>query len=222
MRHEYKHRISFEDYLVIKSRLKVLAKPDPHAGENGKYLIHSLYFDNLSDKALREKIDGVDRREKFRIRYDNEDTDYIRLEKKSKIYGLCDKQSAPLSREETIRICNGDIDFMKSSDRPLLLELYAKMKYQLLRPKVIVDYEREPFIYDAGNVRVTFDSNIRTGLYHNRLFEGPVYTAPAESDSIILEVKYDAFLPEIMEKAVRVPNRKASAFSKYAACRIYG
>ncbi len=222
MRHEYKHRINYADYLVIKSRLRELAKPDPHAGEDGKYMIHSLYFDNISDKALREKLDGVESREKFRIRYYNEDTSYIRLEKKSKFHGLCDKQAAPVSREETIRICNGDIGFLIRSGNPLLQELYAKMKYQLLKPKVIVDYEREPFVYGPGNVRITFDSNIRTGLYHNKFFEGPFYTAPTEDESIILEVKYDAFLPEIMEKAVRVPNRQASAFSKYAICRMYG
>lgn len=221
MRHEYKHLISYEDYLIIRSRLKALTKPDAHAGADGKYLIHSLYFDNISDKALREKIDGVDKREKYRIRYYNEDTDYIRLEKKSKLYGLCDKQSAPLNREETIKLCNGDIDFLLKSGNPLLQELYAKMKYQLLRPKVIVDYEREPYVYGPGNVRITFDSKIRTGLYHNRLFEGQYYTAPTEG-CIILEVKYDAFLPEIMEKAVRVPSRQASAFSKYAVCRMYG
>lgn len=222
MRHEYKHRISYKDYLIIKSRLQIIAKPDPHAGGDGRYWIHSLYFDNLADKALREKLDGVSDREKFRIRYYNDDTDYIRLEKKSKIHGLCSKQAAPLTKEETIRICNGDIEFMLFSGSPLLQELYAKMRYQLLRPKVIVDYEREPYVYGPGNVRVTFDSNIRTGLYHNRLFEGPFYTAPAESGCMILEVKYDAFLPEIIEKAVRVPNRQAASFSKYAACRIYG
>lgn len=222
MRHEYKHRINYEDYLIIKNRLKYLAKPDAHVGEDGKYEIHSLYFDNLSDKALREKLDGVDRREKFRIRYYNEDTDYIRLEKKSKIHGLCDKQSAPLTKEETIKLCHGDTSFLLSSDRPLLQELYAKMRYQMLKPRVIVDYEREPFVYAPGNVRITFDSNIRTSLYHDRLFEGDYLGVPTEKDCIILEVKYDAFLPEIMEKAVQVPNRQASAFSKYAVCRMYG
>lgn len=221
MRHEYKHQINYEDYLVIRSRLLELARRDEHAGENGKYVIHSLYFDNLSDRALREKIDGVDRREKFRIRYYNEDTDFIRLEKKGKIRGLCDKSSAPLARREAIQICEGDIAFLLSSGNPLLQELYAKMSYQLLRPKVIVDYEREPYVYGPGNVRVTFDSRIRTGLYHNRLFDGPLLTAPT-TDSIIMEVKYDAFLPEIMEKAVRVPCRQASSFSKYAVCRMYG
>lgn len=221
MRHEYKHRISYEDYLVIRSRLKVLAKQDSHAGSDGKYVIHSLYFDNLSDKALREKLNGVNRREKFRIRYYNDDTDYICLEKKSKVYGLCGKESVPVTREETMKICNGDISFLLTSGKPLLQELYAKMKYQLLRPRVIVDYEREPYVYGAGNVRVTFDSNIRTGLYHNKLFEGEYAGVPTD-ECIIMEVKYDAFLPEIMEKAVRVPCRQASAFSKYAACRMYG
>lgn len=222
MRHEYKHRITYEDYLVIKSRLKHLAKPDAHAGSDGQYTIHSLYLDNLSDKALREKLDGVDKREKFRIRYYNDDTDYIRLEKKSKIHGLCEKQSAPLSKEEVIKICSGDISFLLKSGKPLLQELYAKMKYQMLKPKVIVDYEREPYVYDPGNVRVTFDKNIRTSLYHDRFFDGEYCSAPAEEGCIILEVKYDAFLPEIIEKAVRVPNRQASAFSKYAVCRKFG
>lgn len=221
MRHEYKHRINFEDYLVIRGRLKALARLDSHVGVDGKYVIHSLYFDNLSDKALREKLDGVNKREKFRIRYYNEDVDYICLEKKSKIYGLCEKQTVPLTREETIKICRGDTAFLLSSGNELLQELYVKMKYQLLRPRVIVDYEREPYVYGPGNVRVTFDSRIRTSLYHNELFGRQYSSIPAE-DCIILEVKYDAFLPEIMEKAVRVPGRQASAFSKYAVCRKYG
>ena len=222
MRHEYKHRITYEDYLVIRSRLKHLTGQDVHVGPDGSYTIHSLYFDNLSDKALREKLDGIDRREKFRIRYYNDDTEYIRLEKKSKIHGLCDKRSAPLTKEETIRICRGDIGFLLKSGHPLLQELYAKMRYQMLRPRVIVDYEREPYVYAPGNVRITFDRNIRTSLYYDRLFEGDYLSAPAEEGTIILEVKYDAFLPEIIEKAVRVPNRQASAFSKYAVCRKYG
>lgn len=222
MRHEFKHRINYEDYLIITSRLKHIAKRDAHAGGTGKYQVHSLYFDNLSDKALREKIDGVEGREKFRIRYYNEDTDFIRLEKKSKFHGLCDKQSAGLTREQTINICAGGFSFLKAEESSLLRELYAKMTYQVLRPKVIVDYDREPYIYSSGNVRITFDSEIRTGIYHNRLFDGPLLTAPTEPGTIIMEVKYDAFLPEIIEKAVRVPNRQMAAFSKYAVCRMYG
>lgn len=222
MRHEYKHFITYQDYVIISQRLKHLATQDKHVGADGTYRVRSLYFDNLSDKALREKIDGTDRREKFRIRYYNDDTSFIRLEKKSKIHGLCEKISAPLSKEEVISICHGDTDFLLQSDRELLRELYAKMQYQMLRPRVIVDYKREPYVYGPGNVRVTFDSDIRTSLYRNSLFEQELLTVPAGEDNILMEVKYDAFLPEIMQMAVRVPNRQAQAFSKYAVCRRFG
>lgn len=221
MRHELKHEISYEDYLVIRSRLKHLVQADSHAGDAGVYRVRSLYFDNFSDQALREKLDGVDRREKFRIRYYNDDTDYIRLEKKSKIHGLCDKQSAVLTKEEVINICHGKIDFLAKADHALLQEFYGKMKCRLLRPKTVVDYQREPYIYAPSNVRITFDSDIRTSIYQNRLFEEELLTAPTQS-VIIMEVKYDAFLPEIIRLAVQVPCRKAGAFSKYAVSRMYG
>lgn len=222
MRHEYKHFITYQDYLIISERLKLLAGQDKHVGADGTYRVRSLYFDNFADKALREKIDGTDRREKFRIRYYNDDTSFIRLEKKCKIHGLCEKISAPLSKEEVVSICQGDIAFLLHSDKELLRELYAKMQYQMLRPKVIVDYKREPYVYGPGNVRVTFDSDIRTSLYQNSLFEKALLTVPAGEDGILMEVKYDAFLPEIMQMAVRVPNRQAQAFSKYAVCRRFG
>lgn len=222
MRHEYKHPITYQDYLIISGRLRYLAKQDKHVGADGTYRVRSLYFDNLSDKALREKTDGLDRREKFRIRYYNDDTSFIRLEKKCKLHGLCEKVSAPLTREEVIKICHGDTDFLLQSDRELLKELYAKMRYQLLRPRVVVDYKREPYVYGPGNVRITFDSDIRTSLYENHLFEKELLTVPVDRGGILMEVKYDAFLPEIMQMAVRVPNRKAEAFSKYAVCRKFG
>lgn len=222
MRHEYKHPITYQDYLIITGRLKHLAGQDKHVGEDGTYRVRSLYFDNLSDKALREKIDGVDRREKFRIRYYNDDTSFIRLEKKCKIRGLCEKVSAPITREEVILLCHGDTSFLRLSDKELFRELYAKMQYQMLRPKVIVDYKREPYVYGPGNVRITFDSDIRTSLYENSLFEKELLTMPVQEEGILMEVKYDAFLPEIMQMAVRVPNRQAEAFSKYAVCRRFG
>lgn len=220
-RHEWKHEISYADLLAIRQRLRAVAESDPHA-EGGRYLIRSLYFDNLDDKALREKIDGVDLREKFRIRYYNGDTSVIHLEKKSRRAGLGTKFSAALSREEAQRIVNGDPDWMMDSGRPLVQELYCKMRWQGLRPKVIVDYTREPFIYHPGNVRVTFDYDIRTGLSCTDFLNPDCVTIPAGDAPILLEVKWDAFLPGIIRDAVQTPGRHAEAFSKYAQCRIYG
>lgn len=95
LRHEVKHEINYSDMLVIRHRLSTVAYPDPYA-INGKYHIRSLYFDDLSDKALMDKLNGVSFREKFRIRYYNGDTSVILLEKKTKINQLGNKQSAPL------------------------------------------------------------------------------------------------------------------------------
>ena len=220
-RHEWKHEINRADLFAIRARLCAVALSDPHA-TGGKYFIRSLYFDNLSDKALREKIDGVNMREKFRIRYYNGDTSLIRLEKKSKINGLETKVSAPLSKEEAQMIVDGNVDFMRASPHELIRELYAKMKTEGLRPKTIVDYTREPFIYPPGNVRVTFDYNIRTGLYCTDFLNPECVTIPAGDDVIILEVKWDEYLPSIIRDCVQQPGRRVTAFSKYAQCRIYG
>ena len=220
-RHELKHEISYADLLAIRQRLRVVAESDPHA-QDGKYLIRSLYFDNLNDKALREKIDGVNLREKFRIRYYNGDPSVIHLEKKSKRSGLGTKFSASLSRDEAQSIVDGRIDWMLKSDSPLVQELYCKMRWQGLRPKTIVDYTREPFIYRPGNVRVTFDYDIRTGLDCTDFLNPDCPTIPAGDAPILMEVKWDAFLPTIIRDAVQTPGRRAEAFSKYAQCRIYG
>ena len=219
-RHEWKHEINASDMIAIRQRLRAMAKPDVHAVD-GKYLIRSLYFDDISDKALREKLDGVNRREKFRIRYYNGDTSLIHLEKKSKWNGLGTKDTAVLTQAEAQAIVNGELDWMPSSGRPLVQELYSKMR-RGLRPKTIVDYTREPFVYAPGNVRVTLDYNIRTGLGCTDFLNTDCVTVPAGNAPIILEVKWDAFLPDIIRDAVQLTGRRVSAFSKYAQCRIYG
>ena len=220
-RNEWKHEINASDMIVIRQRLQVVAKSDPHT-VNGKYFIRSLYFDNIADKALREKIDGVNRREKFRIRYYNGDASLIHLEKKSKLNGLSSKQAAVLTKAQAQAIVDGDTDWMPSSDVPLVQELYSKMKSEGLRPKTIVDYTREPFVYAPGNVRITLDYNIRTGLRCTDFLNADCVTIPAGDAPIILEVKWDGFLPDVIRDAVQLTNRRVFAFSKYAQCRIYG
>lgn len=220
-RHEWKHEINVSDMIAIRQRLRVVGKLDEHA-VGGKYFIRSLYFDNSSDKALREKLDGVNKREKFRIRYYNYDTSLIHLEKKSKLNGLGKKQSVVLTKEEAQSIVDGDLEWMIKSNRPLIQELYSKMMSQGLRPKTIVDYEREPFVFAPGNVRVTLDYNIRTGLRCVDFLDENCVTVPAGNVPIILEVKWDAFLPDIIRDVVQLNGRHSAAFSKYGACRIYG
>lgn len=219
-RHEIKHEISLSDMITIRQRLRAVVYPDPHTID-GKYFIRSLYFDNLADKALREKIDGVNQREKFRIRYYNGDTSLIHLEKKSKLNGLGTKQSVSLTELQAQAIVDGELEWMIHSDYPLIRELYAKMSVEGIRPKTIVDYTREPFIFPAGNVRITLDYDIRSGLACTDFMNQNCVTVPV-TQAIILEVKWDAYLPDIIRDAVSLESRREGAFSKYAACRIYG
>lgn len=220
-RHERKHEITLADMLTVRARLRAAAFPDPHA-RDGKYEIRSLYFDNLYDKALLEKINGVNCREKFRIRLYNGDSSLIRLEKKSKINGLCNKQSAVLTAEEAQRIAGGDTEWIAADSRPLVCELYSRMNSEALRPKTVVDYTREPFIFPAGNVRVTLDYNLRTGMNVTDFLNPDMVTVPAGNAPIILEIKWDEFLPDIIRELTHLDGTRTAAFSKYAACRIYG
>ena len=220
-RHEWKHVLNTGDLLTLRQRLRAVMESDPHAID-GKYYIRSLYFDNSDDKALREKIDGVNMREKFRIRLYNCDSSVIHLEKKSKRNGLGTKYSAVLTAEQAQKIVDGDIDWMLRSDHPLIQELYCKMRYQGRRPKTILDYTREPFIFRPGNVRVTLDYDIRTGLGCTDFLNPDAVTIPAGDAPILVEVKWDEFLPSIIRDLVSIPDRRVGSFSKYAQCRIYG
>ena len=224
-RHELKYAVSYGDYLAMRARLRQIMHADAHTGPDGKYRIRSIYFDNCDDKALREKTDGVAKREKFRIRYYNDDFSFITLEKKMKINNLCMKCDAPITRKECMRLLEGDLAWMKEHPQELVRELYAKMNYQQLRPRVLVSYTREPYIYPAGNVRVTFDSQIRTSLYSKEFLTDTVrdVSATDEPGDMILEVKYDAFLPEVIQDLIQMKHSsRQQSFSKYGACRRFG
>lgn len=223
-RHELKFQIGYADYLGMRSRLKRVMCVDPHAGAEGIYRVHSVYFDNYRDRALREKIQGLAEREKFRIRCYNEDRSYFVLEKKQKRDSLCRKTGAVLSAQECEELLRGHTGWMRGHPSPLVRELYVRMHDQVLRPRVMVSYVREAYLYEAGNVRVTFDSQIRTTLFGRSFLqkgESGICASDAPEDRI-LEVKYDAFLPEIVAHLIQTGNLRQQAFSKYALCRRFG
>ena len=220
LRHEVKHYLSYGDLLELRPRLRAVMASDSHA-RDGRYLIRSLYFDNLFDKALNEKIDGVSRRAKFRVRFYDLDTSYICLEKKVKTGGLGNKQQTVLTASEAEDLSRGVTGWMAEDDRPLVRELYARMTTEGLAPKTIVEYTREPFVYAPGNVRVTLDYGIRTGLGCTDFLDPGCVTVPVPDDPIILEVKWDEYLPDIIRDIVQVPGTRSTAYSKYAACRSY-
>ena len=220
-RHEIKIAINDADAVALRQRLRLVARYDEHAAEGG-YLVRSLYFDTLNDRALRDKLDSVGNREKFRIRCYDRDFSFIQLEKKTKSNGLGEKKKAVLSADEVARLLAGDLTWMNDPSRPVVVELLSKMRSQGLRPKVVVEYRREPFVFGPGNVRVTLDSDVRTGLRSTAFLDPGLTLVPVPGNQRgVLEVKWDTFLPDIIRDAVQLDGRRSSSFSKYAAARMY-
>ncbi len=223
-RHEWKYLLNYSQYLALRSRLRPVMRPDPHAGPEGTYQIRSIYWDSYADTALREKIDGLAQREKFRVRYYDDDLSHIFLEKKIKNNNLCLKLSAPVTAQECRRLLDGDWVWMANHVSPLVVEFYTKLSTRQLRPRVLVSYRREPYIYAPGNVRITFDSHIRTSLFSREFLlpQRQQISAEDKPGDMVLEVKYDAFLPDVIFKLLQTPGLRQQAFSKYGACRRFG
>ena len=276
-RHELKYELPVSEAAAIRSRLRAIAKSDPYTGKDGRYWIRSLYFDNYRDTALREKIDGVNLREKFRIRYYNRNPSLLKLEKKYKRGGLGTKFSEEIHSETVKEILDGSNGWFPETvagndgkyECPLLMELYSKMRIAALRPKNIIDYVREPYQFEAGNVRVTFDYNLRVSWNPKDFLNPECDTIPADypllatddffripkiglewpkpanvgerrrpenigerlqlksgglpisRPPLLMEVKWDNFLPSIIQEALQTPCLPVGAFSKYAYSRVF-
>ena len=219
-RHEVKYEINNFDMLILRQKLRLVMKSDAHA-VNGRYKIRSLYFENFEDKALREKLDGINIREKYRIRLYNDDVSVIHLERKFKHGGVGYKKSVHLTPEQAQAIAVGDIEWMSRSNEEEILGFYIHMRNEGLKAQVIVDYMREPYIFAPGNVRVTLDYNIRTGIRCTDFLNPDCATVPIKDSPCILEVKWDNYLPDVIRDIVQLDGRYSAAFSKYAAGRMY-
>jgi len=194
--------------------------PDQHIGPNGCYQIRSVYFDDFKDTALREKLAGVMYRKKYRLRMYDFDDSLIKLEKKSKVDQYISKESALLSRIDAELILSGDISFMAGSENQLMRQFYAENRLGLLRPVVIVDYYREAYTCPFGNVRVTFDTHLSTGLSTTPFFSHtPSPLKALDAPEIILEVKFDEVLPQYIRGIFPDTIRPKSAIGKFAICR---
>lgn len=220
LRHELKYHLNFMQYRILRRKLGAVLKLDSHAGPDGRYHVRSLYFDDFRNTAFFDKMAGVPMRKKYRIRIYNLCDDFVKFERKSKFNYYIFKESAMLSREEADRIINGDISFLADSESQLLRCFYLECRRNLLRPVVLVDYLREAYVHPVGNVRVTFDIGLRTGLGPVSLFDHDASTVGIrEEPGVILEVKFDSVLPEVVRGLFSGGIRPRSAIGKFALCR---
>ncbi|MCR5592023.1 MAG: polyphosphate polymerase domain-containing protein [Lachnospiraceae bacterium] len=221
-RHEYKYIENDVNMISIRSRMRALMKRDSHTDERGYYSIRSLYFDDYNDRFLRENIDGVDERMKWRIRIYDRKSDFISLERKVRKSGLISKQSCAISLDDYYSVMAGRAEI--SSSNPPLFNLFIKdMRTSAVSPAMIVEYEREPFICSQGNTRVTFDRNIRSSSEVDALLsDRPLSSRPVMlAGQHLMEVKYDAFLPDYIAHAIEHGRMRQMTFSKYYLARKF-
>ena len=218
-RHELKYLINNGEYEALKVRLSKVLTLDPNAS-GGEYTIRSLYFDDINNSAYEEKDMGIFFRKKYRIRIYNYLDNSIKLERKLKQGQYIYKESASLTRDETEEIINGEYGFLLEKEQNLCREFYYECISNFMRPKVIVDYERTPFVMDEGTVRITFDKNLRAAADNFDIFDAdlPAFNIFQEN-KMILEVKYTEFLPKHVKEMITPASSEYTAASKYTMCR---
>lgn len=224
VRHELKYYISLAQYEVLARLLRVILDRDSHADENAEYHIRSLYFDTVFNDALLDKVAGTQNRDKYRIRIYNCSDSLIRMECKSKYGNYIAKRQVAISRDLCEQLIAGDPTGLENTSSGLLREIFREMRLNLLRPVVIVDYVREAYLHPVEDIRITFDKQLRTGLFSHDLFNAQLPTIPPIStDLIILEVKFNNFLPDYIKEILSLAAgwSQRSAISKYTLCRRF-
>ena len=219
-RHELKFKISNSAAEVLKQKLSLVMGFDSNAYyEDGSYLIKSLYFDDIESTSYYEKMDGVLYRKKYRIRVYNDDDSFIRLEKKMKHNNWTAKEQELISKDIYSKILEGKLDEIKNP-KGLLQEFIYDIKTKGLVPSVIVMYHRTAYTYPISDVRITFDSNIQSGLYNYDLFEkdAPRFNVDEEGKQV-LEVKFNEILPLHIANILNDIPSCREAVSKFAICR---
>ncbi len=221
-RHELKFLTQERILFYLEQKTNHLLKKDTHVGEKGFYNIRSLYFDDMYNSCYFENENGTDPREKFRIRIYNGDSSRIQLELKQKQNSKCYKSSTPISYERCVRLLEGKSLDVNDNDTYLYKKFYLQTKLRNLKPAVIVDYNRVPYIWNQGNVRITFDRDIKSSFDYHNFFKKSVIGRPIlRSYANLLEVKFDEFLPDFIYEILQTGELTQTAFSKYYLCRKY-
>ena len=220
-RHELKYLVSDAQIKVLENRIRNYMQVDEHAVD-GSYNVRSIYFDDYNNTCFYQNENGTDPREKYRIRIYNCSKDIISLECKKKENNKTFKMICPLTYEQCLSVMKGiPLRNLEQLD-PLLRVFTIKMMTDQFRPAVIVDYIRKPYIYQSGNVRVTFDTLISSSKQIERFFDPDLPKRPIMPIGMqLLEVKYDEYIPDSIYNNLQVEDLNRTAFSKYYLCRQF-
>lgn len=220
LRHEIKYYINDSVYHTLRARLNTVAAPDPNMKDPQGYLISSLYFDDIYHSAMKEKLSGIQFRKKYRLRCYGRSDARISLECKRKYAEYISKDSMLVTRAQYDAILAGDYDLLAGSSSPLGAEVYALHHRNLLKPTVAVEYLREAYIMPQGNVRITFDKDVSASVDDYDIFSPHYETRRVlEPGVMVLEVKFDDFLPDAIHQILKTAMTEKCAISKYVMCR---
>lgn len=225
-RHEYKYFANELQLAIIEKRISPIMCKDIHVGVDGKYTIRSVYFDDIYNTCMIENETGIDPREKIRLRVyidgNNFPSDFAKLECKRKERGKTYKTSVSLNRDEVDDLLCGKIIRRNNYNHSLITKVNTLILTKGLKPKIIVEYDRIPYVYKNGNVRITFDKNIRLSKETKKLLEKDIITRPImETGNHVLEIKWDEFIPDYIFSSAQIGGLQRTAFSKYYLCRKY-
>lgn len=221
-RNELKYYISNNEYTVLVNRLKHILKPDPYSTPHKGYFIRSLYFDSLDDECLYEKLSGDIYRSKYRMRIYDTNTDIVKFEIKNKANNQIFKESATITKQSAYRIIDGDYGELLSYNNPILNKIYKKFTTKQYKPKVVIDYTRDAFMFDFFNIRITFDKNLHSNNTDFDIFSDNLHTIPVILEQKqIMEIKYETALPEYIHKSLQLDACERMAISKYTLGRRF-
>jgi len=221
-RNELKYLINSHQKITMAKKLSNICQRDAFSDADGGYHISSLYFDDYNQNALVDKLIGIRDRKKFRIRVYNSRSDVIKLERKIKRNTVTQKSHLQISKEDYDSLVSGDAGFLQHKDDPVARDFYLYYQTMNLRPKVVVEYRREAFVYKYGDVRITFDHFLKAGIFQKDLFSNGYMIPAIPQHQIILEVKFTGYLPDVIRNLIQVNSLQWQAFSKYALCCMVG
>jgi hypothetical protein len=221
-RNELKYLINAHQKNVMANKLSKICQRDSFSDADGGYLVSSLYFDDYNQSAIFDKLSGIRDRKKFRVRIYNYQSNVIKLERKIKRENVTEKSHIQISKEEYDSLVSGDVSFLRHKDDVVAKDFYLYYRTKNLHPRVVVEYRREAFIYKYGDVRITFDSLLKAGVFQKDLFSNGYMISAIPHDQIILEVKYTGYFPDVIRNITQINNLQWQSSSKYVKCCVVG
>ena len=221
-RNELKYFINSHQKNTMANKLSKICHRDSFSDSKGGYLISSLYFDDYRQSAFFDKVSGIRDRKKFRVRAYNRQPNIIKLERKIKKERGIQKAHLLLSKEEYDALLDGDASFLRLKENEVAKDFYLNYRTTNLRPRVVVEYRREAFVYKYGDIRITFDYLLKAGIFQKDLFANGYMISAIPQDQIILEVKYTGYFPAVIRNIIQTDNLQWQSSSKYAKCCVVG